>query len=544
MPALPALTVIRGGRVISQFLLLMISTRKLLLIGLVLVVGLLHVQAQSKVALQQGEVSFVTSTSVYVRFADTQEINENDTLFLYNRGNMLPVLLVAQKSSLSCVSRPIGGQSFSKGDLVWHRALPVNKASEKSVLSLAETPREDPIDGLVSFTSYINASTAAGTNVRNLIRLRLSANEISNTRFSFNTYLIYRQNMPTKTEGSQAASSGLFNVYNASLSYKKDSSYSFSVGRFFNRRVASLGMMDGVYFEKQVGKLYAGAIAGYRPDILTNDFNSNLFQYGGYVGLSHFKGMKSVEISVGALQQQNKRNTDRRFLFFQGAATIGRRLSLFSSAEFDLYTLDSTLQQSNSQLTNIHLATNYMVSEKIRLSVSYDSRKSIVYYESFQPFLEDILADNEARQVLRARVNAKVTKRISAGLAYGKRFQQSLQNASDNINAFVMLRQPPWINGTLSGNLNINMSPFLTTLSANFRHSNSYLSNRLHGTVFLRSVFYSNIPERETIIIQQFFGASGRYMLKSDLSLGGVVEFSIRKAESRSRVNIQLTKRF
>jgi TolB-like protein len=33
-------------------------------------------------------------------------------------------------------------------------------------------------------------------------------------------------------------------------------------------------------------------------------------------------------------------------------------------------------------------------------------------------------------------------------------------------------------------------------------------------------------------------------MLKSDLSLGGVVEFSIRKAESRSRVNIQLTKRF
>jgi hypothetical protein len=522
----------------------MIDRKKIWVIAWLIMGSFQLLLAQSGAIMQQGEVSFVTSTSVYVRFEDTSSIEQDDTLYVQVADRLVPALVLVQKSSLSCVARSIIDRSYAKGDLVVHRPASIQKTVGKTEVLIPKIAKRDPVDGSISFTSYINSSSAAGTNIRNMVRLRLSADEINNSRFSFNTYMIYRQNTINQTESSRAIDNGLFNVYSASLSYRKDSSYVLSIGRQFSRRVASLGMIDGLLAEKQFGKMFAGAIVGFRPDILTNDFNSDLFQYGGYIGAAHSGGKNSFEVALGVMEQQNKGNTDRRYLYFQGSTNIGRRFSLFSSAEMDLYTLDSTLQTANSQLTNIHVASNYRVNRKIRISLSYDSRRSIVYYESFQPFLEDILTDTEARQVLRGRLNVKVSNRIRAGIGYGKRFQSSMRNASDNFSAFVVLRKPPWIKGILSANLNANISPYLTTAGVSFRHSNTYFDNRLRGTVFLRSVIYSNIPARESIIIQQFVGASGRYLLKNNYALGGMLEFSIRKAESRSRINIQVSKRF
>ena len=51
-----------------------------------------------------GQVSFVSSQHVYVKFKNTEGIYNGDTLFVENNGAPVPALLVSGLSSISCVT--------------------------------------------------------------------------------------------------------------------------------------------------------------------------------------------------------------------------------------------------------------------------------------------------------------------------------------------------------------------------------------------------------------------------------------------------------
>ena len=403
--------------------------------------------------------------------------------------------------------------------------------------------KEDKVRGSISFASYVNASSATDFNARNVARFRLSASEIKDSRFSFDSYLIYRQNLESSETGIYQ-NPGLFNVYGLSLTYEKEDSYRLSLGRKINRRVASLGLMDGLHAEKRIGAIHVGGIVGFRPDNRSNGFNSNLIQYGAYAGFSQDSGKKRIEGTVGMLEQKNGSAIDRRYLYAQSSVNLGGGFNIFSSAEMDLYNLDTLMRETGSRLTNLHISTHYRLGKKVRLSVSYDTRKNIIFYETFQTQLERLIADDQARQGIRGRVNVRLSKRLSGGFAYGKRYQNSLANASNNYNAFTTLRDAPVIGGVLSANLNVNQSSYLNSISSTFRHNRYYFQNKVNASTFLRTVVYSYNPERDVSIIHQFLGTSVSYRFGKNYTLGGLLEFSLRKAEYKSRVNLQLTKRF
>ena len=519
------------------------NLKSILLLFLLNLVVLSGALGQKKTEPQLGTVSFVTSSRIYLKFDGTEAIEPGDTLYVITSNQLIPTLIVDQKSSLSVVGKPIGDHKLSKGDVLQFNGKVIKTEISEENLKKPIVKKKDKIDGRISIANYANISSATDFNTRSVARLRLSADEINDSNFSFDTYLIYRQNLESSESGI-FQSPGLFNVYGFSVKYEKADNYSISLGRKINRRVASLGMMDGIHAEKQFGKLHIGGIAGFRPDQQNNSFNSNLMQYGGYLGVSHLAGQKRFEATVGVLEQKNGSAIDRRYLYMQGSASLGFGFSIFSSAEMDLYTLNAEMQESGTQLTNLHISTNYRVSKKVRVSMSYDTRKQIIFYETFQTQLERLIADDEARQGIRARVNVKVTKGLSAGLAYGKRYQSSLDNASDNYNAFATLRNTPIIGGILSGNININQSSYLNSMSTTFRHSRYYFKNKVNASTYLRTVAYSYNPERDVTILQQFVGSSINYRFGKKMTLGGLVEFSLRKAEYKTRVNVQLTKRF
>lgn len=499
--------------------------------------------AQSNGSPELGTVSFVTTTRVYVKFEETRSILKGDTLYLIDNEQLVPALIVDQKSSLSCVGKPIGQNKLNKGDVLQFNGRVLREEKTEQPLKKALVKKKDNIEGSVSIANYSNISSATDFNARNVARLRLTAKELLGTGLSFDTYFIYRRNLESSETGI-VQSPGLFNVYGLSLQYSKEGDYSVSIGRKINRRVASLGMMDGLHVEKQAGKIHVGGIVGFRPDQIDNTFNSNLMQYGGYVGFSHTLNKKRIETTVGLLEQKNGSGLDRRYVYMQGSANLGFGFSLFSSAEIDLYNLNAEMQETGSRLTNLHLSTNYRISKRVRVSISYDTRRQIIFYETFQTQLERLIADDQARQGIRARVNLKVTKGISAGFAYGKRYQNSLANASNNYNAFATLRNAPIIGGTLSGNINVNQSSYLNSISTTFRHNKYYFQNKVNASTYLRSVVYSYNPERDITLIHQFVGSSINYRFGKKMSVRGLVEFSLRKAEYKSRVNLQLTKRF
>lgn len=499
-------------------------------------------RAQSGKA-QSGNVSFVTSTRVYLKFDNTQAIHSGDTLFSIIDNQLVPAAVVGQKSSLSVVATPLEGHKLSKGDVLQFNGRNINAQDSNVPTKKRLAKQKDPIRGSVALGSYVQASSAEDFHARNMARVRFSMDGINDSRFSVSTYFIYRRNLEA-SEDTIYQSPGLFNVYNLFLKYEKEGDYSIGVGRKVNRRVASLGMIDGIHLEKQIGKFHVGGIVGFRPNFRNNGFSTNNSQIGGYLGVSHKDKGKSFDVTVGLLEQKNGSAIDRRYLYAQGSASLGYGFSLFSSAEMDLYTLNSDLTQGGNRLTNFHLSANYRFNKMIRLSASYDTRKQIIFYETFQTNLERLIADDEARQGIRARITIKPFKRVTIGAAYGKRYQNNMANASDNYNVFGSIRNMPVIGGILSANLNVNQSNYLNSISTTFRHSRYYFQNKVSASTYLRSVAYSHNPERDVTVLQQFAGTQVNYLFGNNFSLGGLVEFSLRQSEYKSRFNIQLTKRF
>ncbi len=496
-----------------------------------------------KASPQTGQVSFVTSSRAYVKFDNTETILPGDTLSFWQNETLVPAMVVEQKSSISIVGKPLAGVKLSKGDPIHFHGRSKKTTVAEAIEKKTPVRTKDNVKGLVSVATYLSGSSAEDFNARNMARVRFSVKEINDSRFSVSTYMIYRQNLEA-SEDTIYRSPGLFNVYNLFLNYEKEGDYNIGIGRKINRRVASLGMVDGLHAEKQLGFLHFGGIAGFRPDQQNNTFNTNLQQLGGYVGASLEKGNKSVETTVGLLEQKNGGGLDRRYVYGQGLLNLGNGFNIFSSAEMDLYSLQSDLTEGGARLTNLHIASNFRVNRSVRMSLSYDTRRQIIYYETFQTYLERLIADDEARQGIRARINWKPIKGITMGLAYGKRYQNSLQNASDNYNLFISIRNMPVIGGVLSGNMNVNQSAYLNSASHTIRHSRYFFKNKVSVSNYLRTVVYTYNPERETTIVQEFLGTNMNYLFGDNWSVGGLAEFSLRKAEYKTRVNLRITKRF
>ncbi len=492
---------------------------------------------------QTGRVSYVTSSSIYVKFDNTEAILVGDTLSLWQAEDLVPALVVQQKSSISIVGKPIGDLKLVKGNEIYFSGRELKKRDASKTVKKPIARKKDNVKGLVSVASYLTGSSATDFNARNMARIRFSANNIHDSRFSVSTYMIYRQNLEA-SEDSIYQSPGLFNVYNLFLKYEKVGDYSIGLGRKINRRVASLGMVDGLHAEKQLGMFHVGGIAGFRPDPHDNSFNTDLQQMGGYFGASQAKGKVSFETTVGLLEQRNGQAVDRRYIYGQTSASVGNNFNLFSSAEMDLYSLNTDLTQGGSRLTNLHISSHFRVHKSVRLSVSYDTRRQIIFYETYRTYLERLIADDEARQGIRARINWKPMKGVNVGLSYGKRYQNSLQNASDNYNAYASIRNLPVIGGLLSGNINVNQSAYLNSASTTIRHNRFFFKNKVNVSNYLRTVVYTYNPERETTIVQQFLGTNMNYTFGDKWSAGVLAEFSLRKAEYKGRINLRLTKRF
>jgi len=519
--------------------------------------------------LLEGKVSFLTSSNTYVRFPSTEHIEIGDTLtVMLSPEQFRPCLVVEQKSSSSCVCRIIEACELTKDAPVYFRKkadlLPaieevtggekVNTLDKElfdtdSLQAKVIDPQivEDSEESLQSIRARVSASSYSSLDPDNdrhrmMMRFSFDADKIDNSNFSFESYINYRRNIE-QVETADPRNS-MLRIYNLAVRYDNDSTHThITLGRSINNRMSSVGAIDGVQVQKDFNRFYTGAILGFRPDIIEFDFNPSLLEYGFYVGADLDSDKTYGQVTMGVLEQRNSGAIDRRYSYFQFSSTFSRKLNIFASGELDLYSNDGTTESFEPQLTNILISARYRFNRKISFNLSFDSRKRIIYYETLRTELERLLADDEARQRIRARINLKPIKYVYLGVSYSKRFQNSAQNKSDNYNGFVSLSKVPGVKGRLSVSYNLNKSNYQNTNVVSLRHSRTIVKRKLDADLYYRYVKYDYFNS-ETTFDQYYLGGGLSWNIMSGLSFNLLVEHSNNGDEGRYRINTKLIKRF
>jgi len=503
-----------------------------------------------------GKVSFITSKNVYVKFDTTEKCNIGDTLKFLNQ--ITPCLLVKNKSSNSLVCTIINESIVKKGDQVYFKYSATNKklnivANNEELSSKTKQDsvkvkskksyNTSQIKGRVSVASYSALSNIRDDRNSIMSTIALDAYHINNSKFSFESYLNYRKNF-IASDIDYTRETSFFNVYDLSLKYDMNPTFSISLGRKINPKMSSIGAIDGLQAEKYFGKNYIGAIAGFRPDFYDYSFNADLFEYGAYIGrLTDSKNFDS-QTTLGFIEQRNSGEIDRKYAYLQHSSTVMSKLNIFASAEVDLYNKVNDSINSDFRLTNLYVSARYRFNRKFDVMLSFDSRKRILYYETFQTEIEKILDDDIARQGLRMRINIRPLKYLQTGFSYSKRFQSDNQNKSDNIYGYITLSKIPVVGGRLSLDYNMNTSNYLKSNIFSIRHSRSIIENKLNADFYYRFANYDYFNSFTPTNKQSYYGANLSLYINRTLMLSVFGEFSTSSLEDNYRINTKLVKRF
>jgi len=252
----------------------------------------LNVLGQDGSEIREGKVSYITTQSVYVRFSSMEHISEGDTLYIRQGNDYIPALQIKNLSSISCVCRTLGSDTFEVSDAVYARpdqgkssdTGKTPKIAPKQVVVVPVRPDELPagdslsgeiaekdivkqeIHGRLSVSSYSNfSSNQAARNQRMRYTFSTQANNLGGSGFSAETYLSFAHT----NRNWEDIKSNIFNglkIYNLSMKYDFNETMNLSAGRKINPMLSSVGAIDGLQFEKKFNSLTLGAIAGSRPD--------------------------------------------------------------------------------------------------------------------------------------------------------------------------------------------------------------------------------------------------------------------------------------
>ena len=427
-------------------------------------IGLVDLSAQEVSKLEKlGNVSFVTSQNIYIRFESTDGISIDDTLYISVKGVLNPAIIVKFISTTSCSGIAINNYQLKVGDQVKtfvklpEITKPVSEKIDKKN-SLKETIIEEKntvrtvtpyytkkIRGNLSISSYSNLSNSNGSPDFQNWRYSFSmdADSLFRSPLSFTSYINFSYRADRWSDIQKNVGEAL-KIYDLALSYKFGDQTKITLGRKINIRTSSLGAIDGLQLETSISKFVMGIVAGSRPNFLDYGFNIKMFEYGGYLFRSDSLGSITLQNTIGIFQQTNDFKTDRRFLYFQHNNNLTQNLGIFASSEVDLYKRKNGVEESSFDITSLYLSGYYSLNNWLNLSASYDARKNVIYYETFKSFADSVL-ESATRQGLGLRIGLRPFNYVWLGFNYGYRFSKDDPQPSRNYGASLSYIQLPLV---------------------------------------------------------------------------------------------------
>ncbi len=482
--------------------------------------------SQSKGGQIEGTVTFKSKNNVYVKFYSTADISVGDTLRVKNESALIPALVVRHKSSTSCVSENISTLDFTIGQSIFfNQKVEVLKSDivvavppdirNTQIANSVETPdslaeekantlvRKQKMNGRISLST--NGSISDG-NEKNFqrIRMALSMNvqSISASAVSFQSYVTYRHRYGI--DQSQVGFYDDFKIYALNLQYAPSDKYSIWVGRKINNVIANMGAIDGIQGEVNLKKISIGSFAGTRPDINDYSFNQNLLQFGAYLSRLD-KGKNGLaQTSLAFAEQQNNSKTDRRFMYFQHNNSLVTNLNIFLSAEMDMYKRIKDVASNELSLTSVFFSLRYRLRKNLSFSSSYDNRRNVIFYESYQTYIEQLLAQ-ETRQGVRFQVSYSPFKLINLNVSTFLRFQGSNPQPTKNYVGSLGFNNVPGLNVSATLTANILESYYFKGNIYGGRVSKNFMKGKLQAEVNYRNINYTFF-NAETSLVQHVGG--------------------------------------
>lgn len=448
----------------------------------------------------KGIITYISAQNIYVQFVNTDGISIGDTLFSMKNDNYQSALIVKEMSTISCLCvtskdyiPAVRNQVFAKLSVIVPAEVLIQNSKEAVsvndqviVASKANTVNnkiKSSVDGRVSLSTYLN--NTSDTTVNSIYRLNLSldARHIANSRFSAECYLSLTKKNTYTPYTSPTDSVKLINyqmdqaldlkIYNLAVKYEIKDSLFVILGRKINPNLANIGAVDGIQFE-QIGKSISyGAVIGSRPDNYSYSYNPYLLQYGAYLGYQTKKNTQISQTSVAFFNQMNNMITDRSFLYVQHSNSLLQNVNLFGSAEIDLYGIQNNKPTTTFNFTSIYGMLQWQAVNNLSMSISYDARKNLYYYETYKNYIDSVL-DKETRSGLRFQLNYRPFKFLSWGGNAGCRFATATSNTSYNGYSYLTFTQLP---------LDFIFRFDVTAIKAN------YLSGMIYGGSLSRDFF-------------------------------------------------------
>lgn len=533
---------------------------KFILFLVLLICLTLQIKSQTNINIINGKVSYRSSQSVYVKFSSTNGINPGDTLFIARNDQLIPVLVVKDLSSVSCVCSPLGSIEFRDAMQIIAKSrnipqvqetkvenksekiqLPAdttqNIASNKQTLSL----QKQNIRGNISASSYSYFSQSSSLNSnRYQYNFSLYARNIRNSNLSFESNISFRHEDNkwglVKDNIFQA-----LKIYDLSLIYgNKNTEICF--GRRFNQKLSSVGAIDGLQLEKRIHNISLGIIAGSRPNYKDYSFDFSLPQIGGYIAHDIKNSNGTMQNTLAFVEQMNTFRTDRRFIYYQHTNTLAKNLYLFGTVEVDLYKKLNDKIENTFSLTNAYTSISYRMFKRLSLTASYDNRKNIVYYESYKSFINQVI-DIESRQGISLQANYNTRTNLSFGVRGGYRFKNNNAGESKNIYAYVSYYDIPGIKMSTTVAATYLQSDYLKGPTLNLNLNKDLMKGKLYTDLGYQYVQYGFLRS-ESILKQNIMNISLSWNIIKNLSLSLNFEEILEKSSQSSRLMLQIRKRF
>ena len=436
--------------------------------AILLMSGFLHAQSLRDSVIT-GKVSYKSAENIYVKFDDTQDIKKDDTLFVVNRGNFVPVIKVLFTSSKSISGTIIGNKQIKVDDeiiaFIHVKSDTKNVPVETGVLILPNADNEikqpdkkysvtnevvPEVKGRITVQSYSNFSNSNNRfdYQRWRYAFKLNANNIGGSNLSYSQYV----NFAYRADEWNTLNSNMgqaFRVYDLALKYEFSTTTSTWIGRHINRNISNIGSIDGIQFETAFAPFSLGLVVGSRPNLSDMGYNIKLFEYGAYISRYDSLGHRGMYNTFGYFEQTNDSKTDRRFIYLQHSNSIITNTRLFLSTEVDLFKKINGESKSELSLTSLFISANIRASKYVTFYLSYDARKNVVYYETFKNFI-DSLFENETRQGFRSRITIKPVRNLFIGANYGYRFRPGDIKPSNNYGGYLTYSMIPLINSGMT----------------------------------------------------------------------------------------------
>jgi len=537
--------------------------KQILPVLLLLFLGL-TLKGQTLGEAKEGTISFITAQNIYVKFQSTSGISVGDTLFIIQDTKKIPVLIIKDISSISCVCSLITTKKLQVADKISTQPKIIQPKKSAEIVAIPilkpvpiadtatvkkEVPKElkQDISGRVAVSAYSNFSNMSDFSQRMRYTFSLNARNITGSKLSAETYISFTHKINEWSEVKDNIYNGL-KIYSLSLNYALNKNNNIWVGRKVNNRLSNVGAIDGLQYETKFKSFTAGIFAGSRPDYMDYSFNASLLQYGGYLSHDITTTKGNMQSSVAFVEQKNNGYTDRRFAYFQHSNSLLTNLYFFGSVEFDLYnmvlnTQDSTYSQNNTpNLSNIYVSVRYKIIKQLSLSLSYSNRQNIIYYETYKSIIDQLL-EASTMQGYMFQVNFRPGKKISIGANAGYRFSKQDPRPSKNLYSYVTYSNVPWINASATLSATLMETIYVNGSIYSLGLSRDIIPGKVSGGLGYRYVDYKFVNS-ESPLIQNMAEMDLTWRIMKKLSCSLNYEGTFEKGRNYGRIYVNLTQRF